>query len=103
MRRNREERLAFEQPVWTLRVKGFTQATIAKTLGLSQGYVSKILARLSRHAMREMTESILERKAEQVEQLEHVAQEAMKAWERSKEASITLQQRMAIRASVNGT
>jgi transcriptional regulator with XRE-family HTH domain len=93
MRRTKEARLAWENRIWELRCRGWTQREIASQLGVNQSSVWKVLRKLSRRMATQMEASILERKAEQVAQLEQIAMEAMQAWERSKEAAHAAQER----------
>jgi predicted transcriptional regulator len=91
----KEVKLAREEHIWALRIKGYTQMRIAAELGIHQGTVSKILQRVSTRVAQQMHEEIAQRKAEQVAQLEHIAQEAMDARERSKVTATAIQQRTA--------
>jgi transcriptional regulator with XRE-family HTH domain len=93
MRRTKEARLAWEEKIWSLRCRGWTQREIASQLGVNQSSVWKVLRKLSRRIAQQMEASILERKAEQVAQLEQIAMEAMQGWERSKEAAHAVQER----------
>jgi DNA-binding CsgD family transcriptional regulator len=95
VRQRKEVTLAREAQIWALRLKGHTQVRIAGELGIHQGTVSKILGRVSTRVARQLHREIAQRKAEQVFQLEHVAQEAMEAWERSKRAATVVQKRTA--------
>ncbi len=69
---------------WELRAKGFTQATIAKKLDVTQSCISKYLrdARKEYHSL--YTKKIKQVITEQVAFHESVAEEAMIAWENSK-------------------
>lgn len=69
---------------WDLRAKGFTQSAIAKKLDITQASVSRYLkdARSEYHAL--YTKRIKQVITEQVAFHDHVAEEAMIAWENSK-------------------
>jgi predicted transcriptional regulator len=79
-----------ERVVWSLRQKCWTQERIAEYLEISQSAVAKILLRLNQRYSKELNEDIERVKTEQLAQLEHIADEAMQAWERSKEAAKTV-------------
>jgi predicted transcriptional regulator len=87
----REEVQRREEVAWALRVAGRTEAAIAQELGITQGAVSKILDRVSKAALRRLTREVELYKVVQLEQLEHIVSEAMRAWEVSKEDSVTVQ------------
>jgi predicted transcriptional regulator len=91
LRLSKEEKLAREERIWDLRLRGYTQMTIAVRLGVHQSCVCRTLRRVSTRVARQMHQEIAQRKAEQVAQLEHMAQEAMEAWERSKHAATVMQ------------
>jgi hypothetical protein len=80
-----------EARAWELRVQGRTQKEIAGDLereGLgrvSQAAVSKMLGRTEARLAREVTENIALCRVLQLERLEYLYRQAMRAWERSKE------------------
>lgn len=82
-----------EHKVWQLRQKCWTQQRIADELGITQAAVSKILKRMSDRFLAQHTDMVGRQKAQQTIQLEYIADEAMQAWERSKEAAKAVTQR----------
>lgn len=76
-----------EQQCWQLRAEFKTQNEIATILGIDQTTVSKILRKVNTQASEALIVQASQTKLLQVAQLEYVAMEAMRAWERSKEAS----------------
>jgi predicted transcriptional regulator len=78
-----------EEQAWALRLRGRTEAQIAAELGITQGAVSKILRRVAAQALRRLTKEVALARAVQYGQLEHIASEAMRAWDRSLEDSVT--------------
>lgn len=74
-----------EQEVWDLRIKCWTQERIAAKLQISQPAVAKILKRLTERYSRNLNDDIERVKLEQISQLEHIASEAMQAWDDSKQ------------------
>jgi predicted transcriptional regulator len=86
-----------ELRAWDLRCSGMTQARVAQTLGVSQATVSRWLARVERRELRRMSRRVRRAKALQSETLEHVVDEALQAWERSK-----LPRKRARRSSTSG-
>jgi hypothetical protein len=74
-----------EQRVWTLLTKGMSPTAIAQEIGIARQSVHRIIRRVeSRY--RELTlATVDEMKSRQARRLEHVADEAMAAWERSKQ------------------
>ena len=73
-----------ENQIWELRQKCWTQERIAKEIGISQPAVAKTLKRLSDRYYQELMEDIKTAKANQITQLEHISDEAMQSWEKSK-------------------
>jgi transcriptional regulator with XRE-family HTH domain len=80
-----------EEQAWALRLQGRTEAEIAAALGVTQGAVSKILHRVERQALRRLTREAALLKVVQLAQLEHIVDEAMRAWAVSLEDSVTVQ------------
>ena len=85
----RELTIQREKEVWLYRQKCWTQERIASQLKISQPAVAKILKRLSKRYSEQVIEDIDRVKTEQIYQLEHIADEAMQAWDRSKLAENT--------------
>ena len=73
-----------ELHAWDLRCRGWTQARIADELGLTQQSVSRILARVNKRSLKELTRRVELLKAEQHARLDHLYSEAMAGWERTK-------------------
>lgn len=79
-----------ERIAWSLRQRCWTEARIAAELGVSQPAVSKILARVEKRLLARLTKRADRVKARQTAQLEHITNEAMTEWERSKQDSETV-------------
>lgn len=75
---------ARESKAWAMRARGWSQIRIAAELGMSQPGVSRLLRRIERRALKRMSRSVQSIKAVQHAQFEHVIQEALEAWDRSK-------------------
>lgn len=90
MREPKEIRLQREADVWNLRRKGWTQERIAAELKITQGAVSKALKRVSTQVRADLMADVERVQTEQVAQLQHIAEEAFEAWERSKAAAKSL-------------
>lgn len=74
---------AREIQCWRLRQRFWSQARIAKKLGITQSRVSQILAGIEARELARLSADVERVKVRQTLQLEHVAEEAMKAWRRS--------------------
>lgn len=86
----KEQRLYRDSRIWDLRVKkNKTQDAIAKELQTTQKTVSKVLERLNFAYYQAFIHRIDIVKQEQVAQLEIVAQNAWRAWEKSKKKHVT--------------
>jgi predicted transcriptional regulator len=79
-----------ERLAWALRQEGWTQDRIAVELGIGQPAVSKALKRLSIRYHKDMAADVARVKGEQIAQLDRVVDEAMQAWERSKQSAKSL-------------
>lgn len=79
-----------ENKIWELRTKSWTQDRIAKEVGISQVSVGKTLKRLTEKYAKELMEDIITVKRMQVTQLEHISDEALQAWEKSKKPTKTM-------------
>lgn len=75
-----------EAQAWNLRQKLYTHQRIADELGVERSTVTKTLLRLSARANKQLVDLVTEQKLAQLEQLSYMADEAMQAWHRSKEA-----------------
>jgi len=87
-----------EVQAWTLRQKLYTHQRIADELGLERSTVTKILQRVTKRALNGLSEDIREKKIAQLEQLEHIADEAIQGWHRSKEATKNVSRRTSKKA-----
>lgn len=96
MKINKSVSIERHRRVWELRQKCWTQERIAQELNISQQCVSKILYRLNKKFRERHEEYVDQVKGEQVSQLEYIADEAMQAWERSKEASKVVKKRQSV-------
>lgn len=75
---------------WDLRVKNYTYDEIAKELGISETAVAKILNKVTKKYFDDHLADVEKVKSEQIAQHEHIAKEAYRAWERSKEVAKTI-------------
>jgi transcriptional regulator len=73
-----------ERQAWRLRVQGWTQERIAEHLECTQAGISKALKRIEQKLADAFVEEAREIKARQTAILEHVADEALQAWAKSK-------------------
>ncbi len=76
-----------EAQAWALRQKFYTHQRIADELGLERSTVTKMLQRISARTLKKLSDEVLERTAAQIDQLDYLADEAVQAWHRSKEAT----------------
>ena len=82
---NREQVIENETKAWQLRCRGWVQTRIAAHLGISQPAISKILKRVELRELKKLTVSVERLKVVQSGQLDHVVEESLDAWHRSKE------------------
>jgi hypothetical protein len=73
-----------ERRAWELRQQCWTEERIAAELDIAQSTVSVILRRVEKRFAQQFVSLAEQVKASQSAQLEHIAFEAMQAWERSK-------------------
>ena len=73
-----------EHQVWQLRIRCYSQFDIAEELGISQAAVSQILKRVRARLAAEFAAGAADALTEQVEQLMHIAKEALAAYHQSK-------------------
>lgn len=73
-----------EKRVWEMRQHGVTYEHIANEIGISFYGVDKILQRLHKRYYDSIMNDIAKIKMEQIAALNHVADEAFRAWEHSK-------------------
>ncbi len=92
---NKEQQKEREKVVWGYRMRGWTHEMIADEIGLERSTITKMLGRLSKVALSELTETVIEEKVAQLGQLRHTVAEAMAAWERSKQVDKTMTTRNA--------
>jgi hypothetical protein len=76
---------ALEQKVWNLVSKGKTPTAIALEIGIARQSVHRIIRRVEQQYRDLTLATVDEMKSRQARRLEHVADEAMAAWERSKQ------------------
>jgi DNA-binding CsgD family transcriptional regulator len=74
---------ARETEAWKLRAQGWTQQRIGDKLGIDQTTVSKLLARVADRRLKELRDKVDRQRGEQTDQLSHLLDEAMQAWELS--------------------
>ncbi len=85
-----DQRAQVEQRAWELRAQGVTQARIATLLAedlgveISQPTVSRALSRTRRQVQKALADRAEQEALLQLSQLDHVQDEAMTQWERSK-------------------
>ena len=79
-----------ERRTMDLTVLGWSQQQIAADLGVTQAAVSKILNRVERRALRELTATVERHKVRQTLRLDHRSHaEAMRAWDFQSKADTT--------------
>src|SRR5690349_450448 len=84
-REPREVILERERRAWELRQARKTHAQIAEALGLERSAVTKILGRLHARYAKSLLGNIAEVQGSQIVDLEYVRDEALFAWEASKQ------------------
>lgn len=84
-RPTREVTLEREAKAWAMRSRGRTQDHIATELGLAQGTVSRILGRVEARELKRLSANVERIKARQNAQLEHMLEESVDAWHKSKQ------------------
>ena len=82
-----------ERRTMDLTVLGWSQQQIAADLGVTQAAVSKILNRVERRALRELTATVERHKVRHTLRLDHIYAEAMRAWDQSKADTTRRRQR----------
>jgi predicted transcriptional regulator len=73
---------------WDLRQRGWSQRRIAGELSISQGTVSRLLDAIERRELARLSKRVERQKVEQTYQLDHIIDEALDAWERSKKPRV---------------
>lgn len=91
-------RRAREARAWEMRSRGRSQLSIARELGLTQSGVSRLLARVERRELRRLSAAVERLKVVQSAQLDHIIEESLEAWHRSK----TPKKRAASKTAVGG-
>lgn len=84
-----EQAREHERRAWELRTRGWSQTRIGAELSLDQSTISKALQRVSARVLAELRPQVEAMKAEQTAQLEHLLDEAVQAWERSRRPKVT--------------
>jgi DNA-binding MarR family transcriptional regulator len=79
-----QRRTAEQTRAWELRQHGWTQRRIAAELGHDQGTISRWLDAIERRELARLSRNVERLKVTQTQVLEHIADEALQAWERSK-------------------
>ena len=77
-----EKVVSREEKIWELRIKGKTQMSIAKELGMAQSSVSETLDRLHKRYRSTLDQDVARVQEEQILILQHIADEALDAWEK---------------------
>lgn len=83
-----------EKIVWEMRMQGATYERIAKEIGITFGGVSRILARMHKRYKERNMDSIEKCRMEQIGELTNVADEAYKAWMRSRGQKVVIKKRL---------
>lgn len=92
--KNREDQLRIEAQVWAYRTQnGMTHARIAELTGMERSGVTRMLQRLSRRVTEKLNDEIVEERIAQLEVHRKIVDEAIQAWERSKNPARTVTQR----------
>lgn len=86
---NAQEARAREAEAWRLRLRGYTARGIAEKMGVSHQAVLKMLERQEKALKEELVTEALPVKLLQTAQLQQIQQEAIEAWDRSKEDAQT--------------
>lgn len=73
-----------ETRIWSLRQKGWSQRRIAEELEIDQGTVCRALDRINKRELKRLSERVEAHKIESTHILEHIRDEAIQAWEKSK-------------------
>lgn len=84
-RPNRETVLDRESTAWELRCKGYTHERIARRIGVTRRAVGLILDRVEKRELKRLAASVERQKVTQTGQLEHVVDESLRAWRKSKQ------------------
>jgi DNA-binding transcriptional LysR family regulator len=82
-----------EAQAWQLMVDGRTQLDIARTIGVSQPAVSKMLRRLEERFLADQAFRIERQRARHTARLEHVYRQALEAWAASQTDTVRRRQR----------
>jgi DNA-binding MarR family transcriptional regulator len=98
-----QTRIATEAKAWELRQRGWTQSRIARELGLDQGTICRMLGRIERRELKRLSKRVQSEKARQTAILEHIADEALQAWELSKRPKRRASTRKSALGSVDVT
>ena len=80
----KHQRAELESRAWDLAQRAWTQRRIARELGVSQPAVCGMLARVNSRVLKRLEADVALKKAEQTQILEHLLDEAVQAWDRSK-------------------
>lgn len=92
-RKSKEETRDQESRAWQLRCQGWTTYRIAAEIGITQSAVWKMLRRVEQRVLAGLKDSVVRMKATQTAQLENLLDEALQAWEKSKEPAQSVTKR----------
>jgi hypothetical protein len=92
---NRQQAREHERRAWELRQQGWSERRIAAEIGVEAASVHRILARDEKRLVAQLKEEGEKVKVRQTSVLEHITDEALQAWERSKESAKAMTKRTA--------
>jgi predicted transcriptional regulator len=76
------------QQAWSLYIAGKTQQEIATVLGVTRQAVAKTIAKAEQDAVARMDEAVRTAKIKDLDRLEHITREALRAWDKSKRTRV---------------
>lgn len=83
-RRTKQHAIELRLRCWKLRIKGMEQLGIAKILGVTPQYISKMLKKSGDMYHKEFMDDVKQFKNEQIAQHSHIYAQAMRSWRESK-------------------
>lgn len=81
---HRAVQLEQEAECWDLRQQGWTVRRIGNKLGIAHTTVSRMLARVEKRVLRSLSRRVEQQKVTSTHILDHIRDESLQAWERSK-------------------
>lgn len=99
----REEVTARESRAYDLRIEGYTVREIARELKVDAGTVCRILDRINRRELKRLSGRVEAVKAEQTQQLELMASQALRCFERSRQPLNRATRRTTTTTAADGT